>query len=159
MVEQDAEDLAQEILMELVTYLPGFEHNGRLGAFRTWLRTLAVHTTSRFWKSRKNQVQGTGDSEIQQSLNQLANDTSQLTKAWDIEHDKYILHRLLKFVGLEFEPQTMKVFIRLTIDEIRPEIIAEELSLSLSSVYTARSRVLHRLKQISAGLMDWNPEG
>ena len=37
----DLDDLSQEILLSVVKYLPSFEHSGRPGAFRSWLRIIA----------------------------------------------------------------------------------------------------------------------
>jgi RNA polymerase sigma-70 factor, ECF subfamily len=38
----DAEDLTQEVLGVIVREVSRFKHNGRVGAFRTWLRTIAI---------------------------------------------------------------------------------------------------------------------
>jgi hypothetical protein len=35
----DLEDLSQEVLLSVVKHLPGFQHSGHPGAFRSWLRT------------------------------------------------------------------------------------------------------------------------
>lgn len=153
--EQDAEDLAQEILAEVVRYLPSFEHNGRPGAFRSWLRTLAVHTTGHFWSAHDKQPRGTGDSAVQASLNELSNGDSGLSKAWDCEHDQYVLNRLLEQVALEFEPPTMTAFRRQALDDASAEVVAQELNMAVGAVYTAKSRVFKRLRQLSEGLLDW----
>jgi RNA polymerase sigma-70 factor, ECF subfamily len=42
---RDVEDLSQEILVSVVKYLPTFEHSGRPGAFRSWLRTIVCSRT------------------------------------------------------------------------------------------------------------------
>src|SRR3982750_1478838 len=39
----DAEDLTQEVLTALFKELPGFEHSGRIGAFRSWLRIICLN--------------------------------------------------------------------------------------------------------------------
>lgn len=158
LIEQDAEDLAQEILTEVVRYLPRFEHNGRVGAFRSWLRTLAVHATGHFWSARAKQPQGTGDSAMQASLNELDNSDSDLSKVWDCEHDRYVLNRLLEQVALEFEPHTLTAFRRQTLDDASAAVVAQELNMSVSAVYTAKSRVFLRLRQLSEGLLDWSGE-
>jgi RNA polymerase sigma-70 factor (ECF subfamily) len=37
---RDLDDLSQEILLSVVKYLSSFEHSGRPGTFRSWLRTI-----------------------------------------------------------------------------------------------------------------------
>lgn len=39
----DADDLVQDVCGVLVSELPAFEHNGRRGAFRCWLRGIMVN--------------------------------------------------------------------------------------------------------------------
>src|SRR5437868_1934355 len=48
---QDAEDLTQDVLAELVRKLPDFEHAGRTGSFRAWLRLVAVNRAKKFWRA------------------------------------------------------------------------------------------------------------
>jgi RNA polymerase sigma-70 factor (ECF subfamily) len=43
---RDREDLGQEVLLSVVKHLPGFQHSGQRGAFRTWLRTIVCRRTA-----------------------------------------------------------------------------------------------------------------
>ena len=49
----DAEDLVQEVLAVVVRRYPAFEHNHRTGAFRAWLRAIAVNCARDFWKANR----------------------------------------------------------------------------------------------------------
>ena len=51
--EQDAEDLAQEVMAVVVRELPRFQHSERPGAFRSWLRTVTVNQLRALWRSRR----------------------------------------------------------------------------------------------------------
>lgn len=53
----DAEDLAQEVMATVVERIGDFEHNGRIGAFRNWLRTTAVNQARTYL--RKNNIRPT----------------------------------------------------------------------------------------------------
>jgi RNA polymerase sigma-70 factor (ECF subfamily) len=155
-VQQDAEDLAQEILLQIARYLPNFQHNGRPGAFRAWLRTLAVHCTSEFWSTRHHQQQGTGGSAMQAILQELQDPHCALTKSWEHEHDMCVMNRLLEQVAVEFEPESMTIFRRQALDGVKAEDVAAELGVSVASAYSTKSRVLKRLRQLSDGLLDWH---
>ncbi len=48
----DREDLTQRVLEILVRKLPEFEHSGRPGAFRTWLRGITVNLLHEFRRAR-----------------------------------------------------------------------------------------------------------
>ncbi len=155
---QDAEDLAQEILLAVFRALPRFTHNGRRGAFRAWLRTIAVHCTSDHWTARRDETQGSGDSAVLGRLQDLEDPNGELARAWDREHDQFVLNRLLEEVAVEFEPQTMEAFRRVALDDQPAATVAEELNMSVGAVYTGKSRVLQRLRQLSEGLLEWGDE-
>ena len=47
----DLEDLSQDVLLSVVKHLPGFEHSGHRGAFRSWLRTIVCSRTTDYWRA------------------------------------------------------------------------------------------------------------
>src|SRR3981081_2827372 len=49
----DRDDLTQRVLEVLVRQMPEFEHSGRAGAFRAWLRSIAVNLLREFWRRRR----------------------------------------------------------------------------------------------------------
>ncbi len=51
----DADDLTQQVLTVVVRKLASFQHNGRPGAFRAWLRGITVNTLRSFRRSRPKQ--------------------------------------------------------------------------------------------------------
>ena len=44
----DADDLAQEVMAHVVGRISGFEHNGRVGAFRNWLRATTINVARNY---------------------------------------------------------------------------------------------------------------
>src|SRR5580693_3710141 len=48
----DRDDLTQRALEVLFRQMPEFEHSGRPGAFRAWLRSVAVNLLREFWRRR-----------------------------------------------------------------------------------------------------------
>jgi RNA polymerase sigma factor (sigma-70 family) len=150
----DAEDLTQEVLATIFQQLPAFEHNQRTGAFRCWLRQILLNRLRHFWRSRKYTAQATGASSLAERLNQLQDDASALSRIWNAEHDQHVMAQLLEWVRPRFEPQTWEAFWRQVFRGQRADQVAAELGLSLSSVYTARSRVLSTLRRESSGLVD-----
>jgi RNA polymerase sigma-70 factor (ECF subfamily) len=54
----------------------------------------------------------------------------------------------------QFEATTLVAFHRVAFDGAAPAQVAEELGLSLNAVLLAKSRVLSRLRQEAAGLID-----
>jgi RNA polymerase sigma-70 factor (ECF subfamily) len=61
---------------------------------------------------------------------------------------------LLDLAKVKFAPKIRHAFCRVTLDAERPDIVAAELGMTTNSVFVAKSRVLRKLRQIAAGLID-----
>ena len=150
----DTDDVVQEILGVLVQKLPSFEHDGRPGAFRNWLRTITVHCVRRFWREKLNQPAAAGGSSWEEHLAQLEDPNSSLSRLWDDEHDRHVLRRLFAMIEPDFQPSTWQAFRRLVLDGAPAATVATELGLSVNAVFIAKSRILQRLRQEARGLLD-----
>src|SRR6516225_3746690 len=151
---RDLEDLSQDILVSVVKHLPTFEHSGRRGAFRSWLRTIVCSRTADYWRAIDAATQASGGSGATAALQAIADPDSALNRQWDEEHDRYVLQCRLDLVEEEFEPITLQAFLRLALDGVSGAEAAQELGLSVAAVYVAKSRVLARLRQEAEGLID-----
>jgi RNA polymerase sigma-70 factor (ECF subfamily) len=150
----DLEDLCQEVLLSVVKHLPGFQHSGHRGAFRSWLRTIVWSRTADYWRGIEAGAAGSGGSIAAAALLEVADPDSGLNRQWDEEHDRYVLDCLLDLVEEEFEPITMRAFRRLALDGVSGAEAAQELGLSVGAVYVAKSRVLQRIREEAEGLID-----
>ncbi len=151
---RDLEDLSQEVLLSVVKHLPGYQHSGQRGAFRSWLRTIVCSRTVDYWRATNGNIQASGGSGATAALQEIADPDSALNRQWDEEHDHYVVDCLLDLVEAEFEPMTLKAFRRVTLDGVSGIEAARELGLSVAAVYMAKSRVLQRIRQEAEGLID-----
>jgi RNA polymerase sigma-70 factor (ECF subfamily) len=151
---RDLEDLSQDILLSVVKHLPAFEHSGRRGAFRCWLRAIVCSRTTDYWRAADPATAASGGSGATAALQELADPDSDLNRRWDEEHDRYVLDCLLDLVEQEFEPTTLRAFRRLALEGASGAETAQELGLSVAAVYVAKSRVLQRIRQEAEGLID-----
>jgi RNA polymerase sigma-70 factor (ECF subfamily) len=148
----DADDRVQDVLQVLVRELPNFRHNLRTGAFRRWLKTITINRL-RAWR-RSQQPVATGDSDFDRMLDELEDAGSQQSKAWDEEHDRHVVRRLLELIAPDFEPTTWQAFQLLVLQEKDTAEVAQLCGLSANAVRIAKSRVLSRLRQEIEGLVD-----
>jgi RNA polymerase sigma-70 factor (ECF subfamily) len=148
----DLDDLSQDVLLSVVRHLPRFEHSGRRGAFRSWLRTIVCSRATDYWRAAGGPAGG--GSGAAAALQQIADLDSDLNRQWDEEHDRYVLGCLLDLVEEEFEPTTLRAFRRLALDGASGAEVAGELGLSVAAVYVAKSRVLQRIRREAEGLID-----
>jgi RNA polymerase sigma-70 factor (ECF subfamily) len=150
----DQDDLVQEVLSAVVRDLPRFQHNQRAGAFRAWLRTITVHRLRGYWRDRQPTLAGTADSDFAEFLQQLEDPRSELSRRWDIEHDRHVLARLLELIEPEFNATDWQAFRRQVTDGARAGQVAAELGVSVNVALLAKSRILRRLRQEASGLVD-----
>jgi RNA polymerase sigma-70 factor (ECF subfamily) len=57
-------------------------------------------------------------------------------------------------VKVQFEPQTWQAFQRVALEDIPAAQVAQELNISVNAVFIAKSRVLSRLRELGAGLIE-----
>ena len=150
----DADDLTQDVLAALARDLASFDHSGRPGALRAWLRTACLHRVQGFQRqARQAPIAGT---EAQVRLSNLI-DENGISDDWDRQHDRHVLRGLLAGLDGEFEERTLAAFRRLAVDGAPGRQVAAELGLSVAAVYMARSRVLRRLRELATEMMADGP--
>lgn len=152
--DADADDLIQEVMAVVAREITNFNHSQRPGAFRSWLRITLVHRLRDFWRSQRRRPDAQGGSGILERLNELEDETSQLSGIWNEQHDRDVIARLVELVRPTFLPKTWDAFHRQMFEGQRPEHVATELGMTLGSVYMARCRVLNALRREAAGLVD-----
>ncbi len=150
----EANDLVQEVLMVLVKELPRFDRQ-RDGSFRRWLSHILANRLRTHWKKRKRRPLGGLDGDSGAAfIEQLGNPSSALSRQWDREHDQFVLERLLSAVRTDFSDSTWAAFRRCTLGGEPSAVVAAHLGISVNAVLTAKSRVLRRLREEAAGLID-----
>ncbi len=149
----DAEDIQQEVMTVVLRELPKFEHSGRSGAFRRWLRTVTANRAKEFWRSRDRQRADLAGSRIESLAEELADPISPMSKAWDLEHDRHVLQQLLKELADHFSASSMSAFHRVVLLQEEAHQVAEDLGISVNAVRIAQSRVLRLLRVKAAKVL------
>ena len=149
----DADDLTQDVLAVLVRELPTFERQ-RTGSFRAWLRTITANRVREHWRKRAVRERPEGGTDAAVRLGDLADPTSGLSRRWDAEHDRHVARRLLELLEPEFSPGTWAAFRRQVVDGRAASAAAAELGITVNAALLAKSRVLRRLREEAAWLLD-----
>lgn len=150
LLHEEATDLTQDSMTVVVRELERFEHNGRVGSFRRWLREITVYRLLAFRRSQRRREQAIGGSSFLRRLHDVESDERELAERWDREFNRGLIRRLLARLTDEFGQVTLAAFHRLTVERREPSQVAEELGLSMGAVYSAKSRVLRRLREDAA---------
>jgi RNA polymerase sigma-70 factor, ECF subfamily len=149
----DADDLTQDVLLVVFREVGRFERRGP-GAFRSWLCTILAHRVRDHFRAAGYRPTATGDSEFLLRLDALESPGSELSRQWDRDHDEHVAAALMRRVQGDFTPSTWQAFLRHALGGEPAAEVARDLGLSLNSVLLAKSRVLKRLRQEMAGLLE-----
>jgi len=152
--DSDVDDLVQDVLLAVSRELPQFQHSGRPGAFRSWLRTILVHRLQNFWRARKYRPTAKGGSSLLAQLKELEDESSTASRIWNAAHDQHVLTRLLEQIRPRFQKSTWEAFRRQMFGRESANDVAADLGMAVHSVYVAKSRVLNVLRQEARGLVE-----
>jgi len=144
----DASDLVQDVLSTLVEKLPKFEYDVQR-RFRGWLHTITLNR-ARDWQRKQKHQPGTGRSSFMERLPSV----EQPDLFDETEYRAYLVERARRLIAAEFEPVTWEACWKYVTEDRSAEDVASELGLSANAVRVAKCRVLKRLREELAGLMD-----
>jgi len=140
--DADAADLTQEVMSEVARTIRSFEYQPERGRFRDWLKTITRRRLLRFDHRQARSTEQQFDAQGLEGIPDRGADT-----VWDGAFASQVLRAAMDRVRIHFEPLTWRAFERVWLDGRTPADTAQELSVGITSVYLAKSRVLNRLEE------------
>ena len=141
--DADANDLVQHVLLSVSKAIDRFDATRKDAKFRTWLvkitRNAIVDRLRR--ATPDNAIGGTS------VMTALANSPTPSEDELLREYQRAVFRKAALAVRSEFNESTWLAFWATSVDGQSCEQVARALGKSVGSVYTSRSRVMHRLKQ------------
>jgi RNA polymerase sigma-70 factor (ECF subfamily) len=147
----DAADVGQEVFGAVARKITDFRRDRPGATFRGWLRTI---TRNKILDHRRRQCRSataTGGTEAQLLLQQLPAGDSEADEAAEAS---LVYHQALALLHQEFEERTWQAFWRVAVSGQAPPDVAAELGMTVNAVYLAKSRVLRRLREEFADLLE-----
>ena len=152
----DADDVLQEVFRAVAAHLGGFRRDRPGDSFRGWLRAVTRSMILLHFRKSGRQPQGSGGTDAFAQLQEVADPTAAPPDDADTgaatETDG-LRRRALELVQGQFEERTWQMFWRTFVDERSPVDVAAEMGATPAAVRKAKSRVLHRLKEEFADLI------
>jgi RNA polymerase sigma-70 factor (ECF subfamily) len=146
--EQDVADLVQEVFVGLLEKLPTFQYDRNL-SFRGWLRTVLRNQ----WREIRRKRLPIPMNVQEGPLADLP-DASDEAQFGDTAYREYLVQRALVLIKEDFQPNTWQAWHDFAVAGKPAAEVARELGLSRHAVYLAKARVLRRLREELAGLLD-----
>ena len=144
---QDADDLTQEVFVKLFTELPKYEKKPG-GSFRSWLFRLTANAGHDYRRrvATRRLPEPDGLSGVGQE--------PPLTEMDETEYLRELSWQGLELIRPEFSAQAMASFEGTKVAGRPAADMAAELGMTANAVYIAVNRVMTRLREVLAGLMD-----
>jgi RNA polymerase sigma-70 factor (ECF subfamily) len=145
LMQQDAEDIAQQVMMSVANTLSKRPHDPDRAKFRTWLERVIRNAAINALRDSSKRVVAKGGTDSLSQLSSLPShdDASELLAQ---EYQNQLVRIASKAIEGEFQPDTWQMFWRSTVLGQPIEQVASALGKQVGSVYASRSRVMRRLR-------------
>lgn len=144
--DADAADIVQDVLREFARCVPRFQYNPNAGQFRSWLHTLTRRAVARQARQPAGRPVPVGGGESGGPLERV--EASAAEAFAEEEYRKVVFEWAARQVQDQVQEQTWHAFRMTAIEKHSPAVVAEQLGMSLGSVYVAKNRVVRRLRTL-----------
>jgi RNA polymerase sigma-70 factor (ECF subfamily) len=144
--EADAENVTQEVLLQLVQKLRTFRYDPGKGTFRGWLRALTRHAWADYLAGQGRAGAGSGDPAVLGRLEAVEareDLLKNLAQAFDLE----LLEEAQARVRLRVSPRDWQIFQRLAVEGRPGAEVAGELRMTVSAALMAKCRVQKKFRE------------
>jgi RNA polymerase sigma-70 factor (ECF subfamily) len=150
---EDAAGVAREVFWALAGNVDRFRRDGGQNSFRGWLWGITRRQLLAHRRRRPAEPTAAGGTEAQRRLAELSGpeDPSEADRPGE---NSALLRRALDLLRAGVEDRTWQAFWRAAVEGRAPADIAAELRMSVTSVYLARARLLRRLREEFADVLD-----
>jgi RNA polymerase sigma-70 factor, ECF subfamily len=150
----DTEDIAQEVFLAVARSIGRFHRDKEGDSFRAWLRTITDRKICDHASTRG--IKAAGGSDAQRELLQVpaAHVPDDNTPDALAMERKLLFSRAVELIEGCYEESTRRAFWQL-MGGRTPTEVAAELRMTRAAVYTAKSRILRRLREEFHGVLDF----
>jgi RNA polymerase sigma factor (sigma-70 family) len=137
----EALDVVQEVLLAVHRTAATWKDSNRRGSFRAWLAEAARRLTLQVTRQRARIGRGMGGSAFHSLL-----ESSPLPPPPDEDERRWSFYCAAAAIQKEVNPQHWLAFWMTAIEGKSAEVVAEKLDMKVGTVYSAKCRVLAKLK-------------
>ncbi|MDD7983514.1 sigma-70 family RNA polymerase sigma factor [Lentisphaera marina] len=152
--ESAREDLLQQVLVKLWQKLPSFEYDKNRAKFRTWIGSVTRNTVVEHIRKQVSMDKKHESAANEKALSYLNSITQpEIEQMAEHEWRLYLTNLAMAKVKVFFSGKALQAF-NMSIEGVDNEEIAEQLDLTIGSVYLLKSRVKKRLRDEIKHLRD-----
>lgn len=151
LARDEAEDVVQEVMVDIARQMPDFKYDPAKGSFKAWLLNLTRWRITDQLRKRQPQALSSPVSE-ETALHHTdpavsaATIQSDLEKLWDSEWEKHLLDAATARARRRLDPKQYQVFDFLVNRGWPADKVSKALGLSTNAIYVAKHRVTEAIK-------------
>ena len=150
--EAEAQDVAQETIIDVSRQMPGFRYDHARGRFKNWLLTIVRRRIANHARRQHYQRGGERLPRSQRLGTALAATTpmpdAEFERAWAEEWERHILDAAPARVKTRVKPLQYQAFQLHVLKEVPVAEVCERLGVRMREVYWAKDRVQQLLREI-----------
>ena len=143
----DAADLVQEVLLRVFQKLPELRYD-RTRSFRGWLRTITLNKFREMKRKRS-----AGEAATSRSVLEAIAPVRLAESTWDLDYARLLVAESMKTMRADFADSTWEALKIVAADGESVEAAAEATGVSRWTIYSAKARLLQRLRKQLDGLI------
>ena len=151
----DAQDLSQQVLMAVASAIGHWEKRDESTRFRHWLSRVTKNAILNALMRRPMDL-AVGGSSVEEFLREAVDRDGATTALIETELRRELYLRAAEMVKVEFRPDTWQAFELSVAGDLTTEEVAAKLGKSVGAIYTARSRIMFRLREVISELGEQN---
>ena len=145
--QTDAADLVQDVLTRVFQKLPQLKYDSTK-SLRGWLRTVTINRYRELRRRKSSKVQPASESMIE-SLAPV----QQAESTWDIDYARLLVAQAMESMKNDFKVETWRALERVMKDAESVDAAAKATGVSPWTIYSAKSRLMKRLRDELEGLL------
>lgn len=144
MQASDATDITQEVFRAVTANIQRFRRDRPSDSFRAWLRTITRNKVLDHVRRERARPVAVGGSDAKLAMQNLREELEPTDEA---DERLLLLRRAMGIVQDQFEPRTWQAFMLNAVEGRSAQQVAQELQMTVPSVWKAKSRVMQRLRE------------
>jgi RNA polymerase sigma-70 factor (ECF subfamily) len=144
--DADAADLTQLVLQAVSGAIQRLDYDAGRGTFRGWLFTVVRYQLSKFLEQRRKQPQAGGPQAVLRLLEELPA-LEEDASWWEQEYQQQTFLWAAERVRGHFAESSWQAFWLTAVEGQSIDAVAQALGLTVGAIYTARSRIIDRLRK------------
>ncbi len=145
--EADAQDLVQEVFRAVARAIETFDPDPARGSFRGWLSRIASNLIINIFVAQRRHPRGSGETDMVRLMEEQPDESCEESALFEQEYRRSLLAWAAERVRPAFSHVAWQAFWQTSVEGKSPKVVAEDLGMSLGTVYQYKSRVVARIRR------------